>query len=202
MQPTPTPASLLPCLQAYKVPSAAPAVAFGGSYGGNIAAYLRLTYPNDFTAALASGAVVKMLAPSEPFEEVKFKSYEVSRRALLVLAVALLHWRRRRWLSLETRQRLACMHSYHATIQHCCFGLGGPAPLPAPVLSPEQGGRTTPPLPLTFPPPPAFTLQVLSDSVRQAGSEACADAVQLGFETLAELGASSSGRKQLEQAVG
>ena len=47
--------------------------------GGNVAAYLRLTYPDDFTAALASGAVVKMLVPAKPWKSVMYDSYEVRR---------------------------------------------------------------------------------------------------------------------------
>lgn len=45
-------------LQLHGVPRSTPTVCYGGSYGGNLAAYLRLQYPRQFDAALASSAVV------------------------------------------------------------------------------------------------------------------------------------------------
>lgn len=40
------------------MPRSTPTICYGGSYGGNLAAYLRLQYPRQFDAALASSAVV------------------------------------------------------------------------------------------------------------------------------------------------
>ncbi|KAI7843438.1 hypothetical protein COHA_002916 [Chlorella ohadii] len=60
----------------HRVPRSAPTVCYGGSYGGNLAAYLRLTYPRQFDAALASSAVVKFLMPSIPFLKTKYDAYK------------------------------------------------------------------------------------------------------------------------------
>ncbi|PRW34050.1 lysosomal Pro-X carboxypeptidase [Chlorella sorokiniana] len=65
------------------VPRSAPTICYGGSYGGNLAAYLRLQYPRQFDAALASSAVVKFLMPAIPFLKTKYDSYKVMTNALL-----------------------------------------------------------------------------------------------------------------------
>jgi dipeptidyl aminopeptidase/acylaminoacyl peptidase len=36
------------------IPAAVPAVAFGGSYGGEVVSWLRASQPDDFSAAIAS----------------------------------------------------------------------------------------------------------------------------------------------------
>ncbi|GAB4814328.1 hypothetical protein N2152v2_001374 [Parachlorella kessleri] len=68
--------------QKYKVPSSAPAVAYGGSYGGNLAAYMRILYPDDFDVAVAAGAPVKYLAPAAPYKHAINDSFEVLTKAV------------------------------------------------------------------------------------------------------------------------
>ena len=65
-------------------------VCYGGSYGGNLAAYLRLRYPKVFHASLASSAVVKFLMPAAPYQRTKYGSYEV--RPVCVCVCVPLRW--------------------------------------------------------------------------------------------------------------
>ncbi|GAB4814329.1 hypothetical protein N2152v2_001375 [Parachlorella kessleri] len=68
--------------QLYQVPSSAPAVAYGGSYGGMLAAYLRLFYPDDFDVSVAMSAPVKYLVPTNTFKRGIYDSFEVLTQAV------------------------------------------------------------------------------------------------------------------------
>lgn len=71
----PSSSAPLPCTpQAYNVPRSAKNVGYGGSYSGNVAAYMRLRYPHTFHAVLASSSVVKFLFGTEAWERNKYFS--------------------------------------------------------------------------------------------------------------------------------
>ncbi|XP_077500595.1 lysosomal Pro-X carboxypeptidase-like [Amblyomma americanum] len=83
----------------YTLPGAerSPVVAFGGSYGGLLAAWMRLKYPHIVDAALASGGPFNMppgLAPCSTYNEAVTKAYR-SESELCARAI------RRSWVVME-----------------------------------------------------------------------------------------------------
>ena len=57
------------------MPHTAATVGYGGSYGGSLAAWARLLYPQTFQAALASSSVVRYMAGGESFQRTRYETW-------------------------------------------------------------------------------------------------------------------------------
>lgn len=62
------------------MPRSAASVAYGGSYGGSLAAWARLLHPRTYQATLASSSVVRFMVGTESFERLKYETAQAMTR--------------------------------------------------------------------------------------------------------------------------